>query len=199
MTKKDDKNNPPIDKTEENTYIDDVLFEETGISAGTEEKIKGLKEKLKKCLAERKEYLDGWQRAKADFLNFKKGEEKSKEDFIKFAKEGLVSELIPILDSFVMAFSNKEDWEKADKNWRVGIEYIYSQLLATLRANGLEEISPKQESFDPFKHDCDEIVPVPEEKMDDMVLETTRNGYSLNGKIVRAAKVKVGKFQSKIS
>ena len=47
MTKKDDKNNPPIDKTEENTYIDDVLFEETGISAGTEEKIKGLKENSK--------------------------------------------------------------------------------------------------------------------------------------------------------
>lgn len=199
MTKKDDKNNPPLDKTEENTYVDDVFFEDGDISAKTEEKIKGLKEKLQKCLAERKDYLDGWQRAKADFLNFKKGEEKSKDDFVKFAKESLVNELIPILDSFQMAFSNKEAWEKADKNWRVGIEYIYSQLLVVLKTNGLEEISPKQEIFDPWKHDCVETIEITEEKMDGMVIETMRDGYSLNGKVVRAAKVKVGKFQNKTS
>lgn len=197
--KKENENNPPIDNTEKDTYIDDVLFEADDNFAKTEGKISELKERLKKCLAERKEYLDGWQRAKADFLNFKKGEEKSKDDFVKFAKESLISELIPTLDSFVMAFSNKEAWEKADKNWRVGIEYIYSQLLATLMANGLEEISPKQESFDPFKHDCAETVPVSEEKMDGMIIETIRNGYSLNGKIIRAAKVKVGEFQNKKS
>lgn len=197
--KKENENNLPLDNQGKDTYIDDVLFDEAGISAGTEEKITELKEKLKKCSAERKEYLDGWQRARADFLNFKKGEEKSKENFIKFAKEGLVNELIPTLDSFVTAFSNKEAWEKTDKNWRVGIEYIYSQLFTTLRANGLEEVSPNQETFDPQKHDCVETTPVPDKKMDGIILETVRNGYSLNGKILRAAKVKVGEFQNKIS
>ncbi len=197
--KKENENNLPLDNTEKDTYIDDVFFDEASISTETEEKISGLKEKLKKCSAERKEYLDGWQRAKADFLNFKRGEEKSKDDFVKFAKESLINELIPTLDSFITAFSNKEAWEKTDKNWRVGIEYIYSQLLTALKANGLEEISPGQETFDPFKHDCVETVPVPDKKMDGIILETVRNGYGLNGKVVRAAKVKVGEFQDKIS
>lgn len=195
MGKKDDKKDSPLDKGAENIYVDDVFFEEDDASSDPESKIKDLKEKLKKCLSERKEYLDGWQRAKADFLNFKKGEEKSKEDFTKFAKEGLIDELIPVLDSFVMAFSNKEAWEKADKNWRIGIEYIYSQFLGVLKANGLEEITPNGGVFDPFRHDSIEIVPVSEEKMDGIVVETTRNGYSLNGKVIRPAKVKIGKFQ----
>ncbi len=197
MKNKDDKHNAAIDKTSDNTYIDDVFFEEDEVSGGAEEKIKSLKEKLRKCLAEKKEYLDGWQRTKADFLNSKKDEEKNKAEFVKFAKEGMIHELIPILDSFIMAFSNKEAWEKTDKNWRTGIEYIYSQLVTTLKASGLEELTPKEEPFDPFKHDCVETVDVQEEKADGIVVETVRNGYCLNGKIIRAAKVKVGRFQKK--
>lgn len=195
MNKKDDKKIPPLDKNEENTYVDDVFFEKDEESSEPGEKIKSLKEKLGKCLSERKEYLDGWQRTKADFLNFKKTEEKSKEDFIKFSKEGLVNELIPVLDSFLIAFSNKEAWEKADKNWRIGIEYIYSQLFNALKTSGLEEIIPNGKPFDPFKHDCAETIDVSDEKMDNIVIETLRNGYCLNGRVIRAAKVKIGKLQ----
>ncbi len=195
MKNKENKADSAIDKMEDNTYIDDVFFEEGDGEEALKKKFSDLKEKLKKCLSEKKEYLDGWQRAKADFLNFKKTEEKERAEFVKFAKEGIVSELVSVLDSFQMAFSNKEAWGKTDKNWRVGIEYIHSQLMVILEANGLEEISPSGGQFDPLKHDCAETEETGDESKDGEIIKTTRSGYALNGKIVRPAKVTVAKFK----
>src|SRR5262245_18161933 len=87
---------------------------------------------IDKIKAERDEYLAGWQRAKADFANHKKQTEAMMQEFRTMANEGLIEELLPVLSSFEMAFANKAAWEKADKGWRSGVEYIYNQIKGVL-------------------------------------------------------------------
>jgi molecular chaperone GrpE len=157
--------------------------------------IKKLKEKLKVCEKEKQDYMNGWQRERADFVNFKKTCEKEKFETIKFANENLISELLPVLDSFEMAFANKEAWEKADKNWRIGVEYIHSQLLKILKENGLEELNPLNDKFSPMNHVADEMRDVKEESQNGVIVEVKKKGWSLNGRIVVAPKVVVGEFK----
>jgi molecular chaperone GrpE len=158
--------------------------------------IKKLRERIKSLESEKLEYLTGWQRAKADMVNARKRDEEERTTFIKYANEGLITELISVLDSFDMAMGNKEAWEKADKNWRVGVEYIYSQLIKVLTENGLTEINPMNEKFDHAKHEATSYEPVADEKLDHVIVGVIQKGYSLNGKLLKVPKVRVGEFKS---
>lgn len=170
---------------------DSVVAEENAADA-----IKKLREKLKKAEAEKQEYLTGWQRAKADLVNARKRDEEDRKEFVKLANERLIEDLIPVLESFDMAMGNKEAWEKADKNWRIGVEYIYSQLTKALADNGLKEINPKiGEKFDHSKHEAASYEPVGDAKLDHTITGVVQKGYSLNGKLLRPPKVKVGEFR----
>src|SRR3989304_9814155 len=127
----------------------DIDFEvepdlESGDLAGAQDKLKKLKEKLKTCQKEKQEYLDGWQKERADFQNCKKDEDKRRADYMNYAKERFAFELLPVLDSYDMAFQNKEAWEKVDKNWRMGVEYIHQQLLKILSDYGVTEMEAKE-------------------------------------------------------
>lgn len=157
--------------------------------------IKKLKEKLKLSQKERQEYLDGWQRSKADFVNARKEEEKTRAEFMKFAKEDVLTQVLPVLDSFEMAFANRQTWEKVDSNWRKGVEYIYSQLLTVLENNGFTQIDPQGESFDPNFHTSLESVSVKSSKDDGKIVEVVQKGYVMNGKVVRPARVRVGEYK----
>ena len=181
-------------KNDDNTDTDDVVFEPE--ADGDEEapmaKIKKLRDELKAVKKERDEYLTGWQRAKADFINARKEEERSRAEFVKAANKDLIFDVLSALDSFDMAFSNKEAWEKVDKNWRTGIEYIYSQLLSVLEQNGLKQLAPAGETFDPNFHTSVESVPVEKDEDEHKILEVVQKGYTLNGSLIRSPKVKVG-------
>jgi len=186
------KKNTTIDNNSNDAYNNDVVFEDT---EQAEEKIKKVKEKLNKCLKENKENLLGWQRARADFVNAKKeSDDRIKESFT-YAKSEFISELLPVVDSFEMAFSNKEAWGKVDKNWRIGVEYIHSQLITTLENNGLKQINPKRACFDPRFHASVENIITNDKKEDGIILEVVQKGYELNGNILRPAQVKVGQFK----
>ena len=186
------------DTTSDDTMAtDDVTFESEdgeGNLQNSAAKLKQLREKLKIAEAERAEYLAGWQRAKADLINARKRDEEDKKDFIKYANEDLIGEMLPVLDSFGMAFANKEAWEKVDKNWRAGVEYIYSQLISTLERFGVKLIDPKGQKFDPNYQISIESVPVTDKAQDGMIVEVVQKGYELNSKAIRAPKVKVGEF-----
>ncbi len=182
---------------------DDIIIDEEFVpedgegNTGTSKDVAAdLREKLKKAIEEKQEYLDGWQRMKADFVNARKREDESRKEIVKYANEDLILQMMPVLDSFTMAFGNKEAWEKVDKNWRVGVEYIYAQLVGTLQQNGFAEFDPKAETFDPMKHNAVELVPVTDKAQDHKVLEVIQKGYTLNGKIIRPARVKIGDFKS---
>lgn len=186
-------------QTNSNNEITDNIEEfipedNEGNTASPKDTIKDLREKLKKALAEKQEYLEGWQRIKADFVNARKREEESRSDIVKFANENLIFELLPALDSFTMAFANKDAWEKVDKNWRQGVEYIYAQLMGALEHTGLSEFDPKGETFDPTRHASIGSEPVANQSEDHKIITVIQKGYMLNGKIIRPAQVKVGEY-----
>ena len=158
--------------------------------------IKKLKEKLKKVEDEKLEYLDGWQRAKADFINIRKRDEEAKMEFLKYAKEETMLDIIPVLDSFDLAFLNKKAWEELPKDWRTGIESIYNQLISVLEAHGVKKVVPLDQAYDPKLHEAVETINVMEKDKDGIVLEVLQAGYTLAEKEVRPAKVKVGHYES---
>ena len=178
---------------------EDVIFENNVEVTGGDyqEKVKKLKEKIKELEKKNAELLDSWQRDKADFINVRKKDEGEKLEFLKFSKADIISELIPVLDSFESAFKNKEAWEKVDKNWRTGVEYIHSQLFNTLTQHGLKVINPIGLPYDHNRDEAIETIKVENEKDNDKVLEVVQVGYKLNGKEVRPPKVRIGHFEVK--
>ncbi len=183
---------------EENDIVQDEEFvpeDGEGNTATTKDTVKDLREKLKKAIAEKQEYLDGWQRAKAEFINARKRDEEDKRAMVQFATENLVAELIPVLESFEMARSNKVAWEAVDKGWRTGVEYIHSQLLKILEDHGVKEVNPIGQKFDPMRDEAIEHVVVTDEAQDHIITDVVQKGYTLNGKSLKAPRVKVGEFK----
>lgn len=183
-----DENDIKIEQDE--TLDDSVLAEESA-----QETIKNLKDKLKKAIEEKQEYLNSWQKDKAEFLNIRKRDQEAQKDFARFSNENIISELVPVLDSFNMAMGNKPVWEKVDKNWRVGVEYIAQQLKKVLEEFGLKEIDPIGKTFDPMRDEAIEHEIVADQSKNNTVTNVIQKGYELNGKVIKAPKVKVGEFK----
>ncbi len=96
------------------------------------------------------------------------------------------------MDSFEMAFQNKEHWEKADKNWRDGVMNIYNQLKKALEKNGVTMDDPIGKDFDPMNHLALGVDKTEKDEEVGKVTLVIQKGYLLNGKVIRPAKVKVG-------
>lgn len=187
------KKEPEIEVEAEASDIEPTDEEGTVLSAT--QRLKDLREKLKKCEAEKQEYLTGWQRMKADTVNIRKREEERVKEMVQYANEGLIVDILPVLDSFDMARANKEAWEKVDQNWRTGIEYIQSQILKILENNNLKEINPIGQDYNPMDHEAIEMLPAKTEADDGKILEVINKGYKLGDRVVRPPKVKVGEFK----
>jgi molecular chaperone GrpE len=170
--------------------------EESDGDAQSKRKTAKLKQKLKKCKKEKKEYIDELQRRKAEFNNARKRDEEKKKEEIDNANERLILELLPVIDSFDMAFADKEAYEATPENWRKGVEYIYSQLMNTLESYGVQPIEPEKEPFDPAYHEAVEQVAISDPAYDQIVTDIVQRGYTLNDKVIRSAKVRVGATQS---
>ena len=179
MTDKDNKKQDK-DTTEveaDNEIVEEFVPEED--EANPMGVIKKLRDRIKKLEAEKQEYLNGWQRAQADFVNFKKQNEQDRLQMIKFASKSLLEEILPVLESFDMAMANKEAWEKVEKNWRSGVEYIAKQLHTVLTGNGITEINPLGEAFDLTKHEAVSFKSVNKKEDDHKVLTVLKKGYTL--------------------
>ena len=178
----------------DNTESEDVSFEETNDDGEVTVKdtVKKLREKIKKLEGEKQEYLDLSQRTRADYANFKKEVEGNRITERKFATKRFIEELLPVLDSYDMAQANKEAWEKVDQNWRMGIEYIFSQLRTVLENEGVTQFGKVGDTFDPHLHESMEQVSVENEKDNDKIMKVLQNGYKMNDSILRPARVHTG-------
>jgi len=186
---------PATEPVTEATETEEIVqTDEEGNPGTMKDTSKKLRDELKQCQEEKQKYLTDLQRAKADFVNMRKRDEERMAETVKFANESLIAKLVPVLDSFDMAMANKEAWEKVDKDWRTGVMYIYSQLVGALKNNNLEPISPLGEAFDPMRDEAVEFEKVTDEKQHNIVTKVIQKGYTLNGKIIKAPKVKVGEF-----
>jgi len=143
---------------------------------------------LDKCQKEKDEYLDGWKRAKADLINYKKDEAKHFETIAKFSQEAIIKDLIMVLDSFDLALAALEKENKAEN----GIYLIRTQLEDILKQHGLERvIISVHQPFDPSLQEA--IVSIDSDQPSGTVIEEVERGYLLHGKLVRPARVKVTK------
>ncbi|MBI5457235.1 nucleotide exchange factor GrpE [Candidatus Kaiserbacteria bacterium] len=165
--------------------------EELGDVGAAQAKLKKLKDELAEVKAERQEYLDGWQRCKADSVNARKEMLANAERLGTRAKEDLIADIIPALDGFDIAASSPT-WESMDAGWRSGIEQIRSQLLDALSRHGVERFGKVGQIVD---HAVHETV----EERDDVAGESgtvariLRYGYKMDGRVLRAAHVIVKK------
>ena len=149
------------------------------------------KESLREALAREKARveanLNGWQRAQADFINYKRRAEQEKEEIGKFANTTLILSLLPILDDLERAFDSMP--HKATKHsWLDGIKLIERKFQATLEALGVVAVKALGEPFDPRFHEA-----VRQDKgKEGIVIEEIQKGYLLHDRLLRPAKVVVG-------
>lgn len=147
-------------------------------------------DELSKCQKEREEYLDGWKRAKADLINFKKDESKRIEAIVKFSNEILVKDLINVLDSFDLALVALG--LEQDNRTQKGLYLIRQQLEDILKQNGLERIIISVgQPFDPGFQEA--VATIESDKPSGTIIEEVERGYLLNGKLIRPVRVKVAK------
>lgn len=146
---------------------------------------------LEKYKEQAEEYLVGWKRAKADLINYKKRQEEVAQEFIKFTNQDLILELLPLLDNFRLAAQHLPK-ELKNSEWVKGIFQIKNQLENLLKTRGVEEIKSVGEKFNPELHESVEEIKSSDKKTG-MIIEEVQRGYKLNGKVIRAARVKISK------
>lgn len=157
------------------------------------DQLKKLRTKLKKCEAEKAEHLDGWQRAKADLVNTKRDFADREAKARARGAEDIVERIAPSLDSFHMAMQGK-GWESMPKEWKVGIQGIYQQILSVLTEEGLEVLDPTGSEFNPELHESMSVISVEDASQDHVVQQTIQKGLLMNGNLIRPAKVVVGEY-----
>src|SRR3989344_9110998 len=155
---------------------DDVEIINEGDDESAKDKLKKLRDELKICKKERDDYLAGWQRAKADFINARRDEEKDRAEFTKFAAEKVLLEILAVADS--LELSGNADSKP-----------IYNQLMDILKKEGVEPIEALGKKFNPLEHEALDKKEVLDEKEDNMVVEELQKGYMIHNRVLRPSKV----------
>jgi molecular chaperone GrpE len=171
---------------------DDVTLEVEDGEGNTQtsaQKLSELREKLKKTQNERDEYLDSLQRMKADYINARKRFEEDGKSVARYAAESVVVALLPVMDALEMAVVHGEGATD-------GIKNIKNQLEKVLTENGVTAFGEIGELFDPSLHEPVETLAVSTVEEDNKVTKVHQKGYSLNGRIIRPARIAVAHYQN---
>jgi molecular chaperone GrpE len=155
----------------------------------TEELKKALDEEKSKCELN----LERWQRAQADFVNYKRYAEKEKLDNCKFANTNLLLNILPVVDDFERALAAIPHSETKHK-WAEGLKLIYNKFQDVLKKQGVEPVNALGEEFDPRFMDA---ITCGKGKKDIVLMELEK-GYKLYDKVIRPAKVVVGNGEEAI-
>jgi molecular chaperone GrpE len=150
-----------------------------------------LQKRVEELEKQKAEYLAGWQRERADFLNYKKEEMERVGGFMAYAGEEMITKMLPILDNFEIVEKNLSEETKKDANIQ-GLLLIKKQIQDFLKSLGAEEIKSVGEKFDPQIHETVEEVES-KEKEPGTIVEEVQKGYKINGRLMRPARVKVTK------
>lgn len=157
---------------------------------------KDIEKKLKTCEKEKAEYLAGWQRAKADFLNYQKQETERVGEVVGSARTELILEMLKILDNLERAsrqnFPKENFGGEGTQRFIQGFWQIKKQFENFLKNQGVEEIKAMGEKFNPDLHEAIEQVTA-KNKESGNIIEVIQKGYLINGQLLRPAKVKVTK------
>lgn len=135
---------------------------------------------------------DKYLRLFSEFDNYRKRTIKEKIDLSKTASEQLIISLLPVLDDFERAIKSLDESDDI-QSFRDGIMLIYNKFRKTLESKGLEKIESLKHEFDTDHHEAITSIPASSDDLKGKVVDVIENGYKLNGKIIRYAKVVVGK------
>ncbi len=180
--------------TKHKPHVDDLEFEPEAaetVAGNIADKVKDLKAKLATAETKAKEYLDGWQRARADYANLQKevGEEKIR--LALQAKKSLLLDLINLADTFELARSDTANLAAVPPAWQQGFAHIHKELLNILNHHGLSVIDPLNQKFDPKLHHSIQTVPTDDPAADQTIVKVLKKGYQIAGEILRPAQVTV--------
>ncbi len=195
----DEETNENIEKPEPESDDSELLefeFNDDG-EEDLKKTLKKLRTDLKEAKKQKEEYLTGWQKERADFSNYKKDESSRQMNLTSALREHMLTSFLSVMDSFNMAFANKEAWEKVDPNWRKGVEYIYSQMSGVFEEYGVKEIGVVGEKFDPTIHESISTQPTDKKDFDHTVSFVIQRGYKLGDRVMRPARVNVYEYQAK--
>lgn len=137
------------------------------------------------------ELNDKYLRLYSDFDNYRKRTAKEKQELYKTAAEGVIVDLLPILDDFERAIKSSEETDNISAI-REGEKLIYGKFQNMLHQKGLEEIEAIGKVFDTDHHEAVTKFKAPSKDMVGKVIDQTEKGYQLNGKVIRYAKVVIG-------
>ena len=154
-------------------------------------KIEKLKEEIEKLEADVNHWKNEYYRAYADTQNLRKSLEKDHQEAMKYRSEGFLDELLPILDSFYVVLKNEPE-DQALKNYLIGFQFIYRNLVSVLENEGVKEISPNVGD----KFDANTMNAVETEEKDGeegLITKVMTKGYKLHDRLVRPANVVVSK------
>ncbi len=178
-------------KKERGSFKDEEKVEQEDVEQAEVKQAEDI-ESVKKALAEEKEKsekcLANWQRAQADFINYKRRNEQERAEVVNYANSTLILNLLPVLDDLERALASVPD-ELAESRWVDGIRHIYRKLQAVLEAQGVSVIEAEGKDFDPNFHEAVMTVEGEEGK----VIEETQKGYKIRNRVIRPTKVKVGR------
>ena len=128
----------------------------------------------------------------SDFENFRKRKAKEQMELVMNASEGLIKELLPVIDDYERALQNMESQDnEVFAKTKEGMELIYNKLIGTLTKKGLKPINAKGEMFDENLHEAIARIPAQNEDEKGKVIDETTKGYYLNDKVIRYSKVVV--------
>lgn len=182
MRKKEEKEQVELleetKELEQDTKLNEEMLKlEEEINALTDQN-KGLEEKIKL--------------AQAELINYRRRKDEETEGLLKYANQGLITDLLPIIDNFERAINHADDNEET-KKYSVGIKMIYNSLNDILKQYGVEEINRVGETFDPNLEQA-LLVENDPTKEDDIVLEVLLKGYKLKDRVIRPASVKINQI-----
>ena len=169
---------------------DEVLEEEEEVSSNASPgEIEDLKASLDESEEKAQEYLDGWQRSRAEFANYKKRIMREREQMYERAKGEIIKKYLDISDDLGRALQDRPESGPGEQ-WAEGIELIYKKLQLMLEREGVEPMEAEGEIFDPNRHEA-----VFQEENDEYesgeIIEVLQEGYTLGERILRPALVRV--------
>jgi molecular chaperone GrpE len=184
MTEKEKKNRK--EKIEE---INEAHVKAAGLPEDNEQlqvEIEALQKQLEEAEAKAAENLDGWQRAQAEFINYKNRVQRDREMDYAFMKGDIIKKMLPVLDDMERALANRPDGD----SWANGMELIARKFQNILEAESVKRIEAAGQPFDPNFHEA--ISSEPNEDVESgYVIEVVQNGYMLGERVIRPAMVRV--------
>jgi len=186
-----------VDRDNEGEQLEETAVEETVVAEGEPEEARDeldrLQEELEQARSQAAEYLEGWQRAQAEFSNYKRRQEAGRAQTAMLANATLLYRLLPVVDDFERAIATLPA-SLGQLTWCEGVLLIQHKLAALLESEGVKPIETEGQAFDPRYHEAVTYEEVSDHGYEEgQIIGEVQRGYTLGERVLRPALVRVAK------